>query len=64
MLRLAGIFPSVRECMDCGTPLGRPLRFDAQREGFICDGCGGRDAFIVPNEVADQLEAIGRLPVA
>jgi DNA repair protein RecO (recombination protein O) len=64
MLKLAGIFPSTRNCMDCGTPLGRPLRFDAQREGFICDGCGGRDAFLVPNDVADLLDDIGRLPVA
>jgi DNA repair protein RecO (recombination protein O) len=63
-LRLAGIFPSVRDCMDCGTPLGRPLRFDAQREGFICDACGGRDAFIVPNAVSDLIDAIGRFPVA
>jgi DNA repair protein RecO len=64
MLKLAGIFPSTRNCMDCGTPLGRPLRFDAQREGFICDGCGGRDAFPVPNDVADLLDDISRLPVA
>jgi len=64
MLKLAGIFPSTRNCMDCGTPLGRPLRFDAQREGFICEGCGGRDAFLVPNDVADLLDDISRLPVA
>jgi DNA repair protein RecO (recombination protein O) len=63
MLKLAGIFPSIRNCMDCGTPLGRPLRFDAQREGFICDGCGSRDAFLVPNDVAGLLDDIGRLPV-
>jgi DNA repair protein RecO (recombination protein O) len=63
-LRLAGIFPSVRQCMECGTPLGRPLRFDATGGGFVCDGCGARDAFIVPNDVADLLDAIGRMPVA
>jgi DNA repair protein RecO (recombination protein O) len=62
-LRLAGIFPSVRNCMDCGTPLERPLRFDAQREGFICGSCGGREAFIVPNDVADAIDTIGRTPV-
>ncbi|HKR62976.1 MAG TPA: DNA repair protein RecO [Thermoanaerobaculia bacterium] len=63
-LRLAGIFPSVRNCTDCGTPLARPLRFDATREGFVCASCASREAFIVPNDVADTIDVIGRAPVA
>jgi DNA repair protein RecO (recombination protein O) len=64
ILRLAGIFPSTRSCMACGGDIGRPLRFDARLEGFVCESCAGRDAFIVSNDVADEIDAIGRLPVS
>jgi DNA repair protein RecO (recombination protein O) len=64
MLRLGGIFPSLRNCGECGEPIGRPLRFDATLQGFVCDSCASREAFIVGNEIADALEAILRLPVA
>jgi DNA repair protein RecO (recombination protein O) len=64
MLRLAGIFPSRRDCMQCGQPIGRPLRFDTRLEGFVCETCATRESFIVSNEVADELDAIGRIPVA
>lgn len=62
MLRLAGIFPSVRNCSECGTPLDRPLRFDPKREGFVCENCAGRDSFVIDNEVADTLDFLFRLP--
>src|SRR6185295_2063673 len=55
MLRLGGVFASLRNCIECGNPLGRPLRYDGRREGFVCDSCGGRDATIIPNEVGDAL---------
>jgi DNA repair protein RecO (recombination protein O) len=61
-LRVAGIFPSLRDCRDCGATLGRPLRFDQRAEGFVCANCAGRDAFLVSNDVADGLDAL-RLPV-
>lgn len=64
MLRLAGIFPSMTDCSDCGSPLSRPLRFDVRLPGFVCDVCATREAFVVPNEVAGELDAIGKLPVA
>lgn len=64
MLRLAGIFPSIRECIDCGGPLERPLRLDARLQGFVCDMCATRDAVVIPNDVANELEAIIKLPLA
>ena len=64
MLRLAGIFPSRRDCMQCGQPIGRPLRFDTRLEGFVCQTCATRESFIVSNDVADELDAIGRIPVS
>jgi DNA repair protein RecO (recombination protein O) len=64
MLRLGGIFPSTRICMQCGGEIDRPLRFDTKLQGFVCDNCATRDAFIVSNDVAAELDAIARLPVA
>ncbi len=60
MLRLAGIFPSTRECMQCGELLGRPLRFDDKLEGFVCSSCATRDAYILSNDVADTLQLMQR----
>src|SRR6185503_15650024 len=62
-LRLGGIFPSTRNCMECGGEIGRPLRFDSKLQGFVCDSCATRDAFIISNDVAAELDAIARLPV-
>lgn len=61
-LRLGGIFPSWRNCMECDTALARPLRFHERLQGFVCDPCAAREAFVVSNDVADALEAL-RLPV-
>lgn len=62
-LRLGGVFPSVRNCFDCGQSLSRPLRFDDVRQGFVCSSCATRDAAVVPNEVADALDTLFRFPV-
>ena len=64
MLRLAGIFPSTTTCTECGLPIGRPLRFDVRFPGFVCETCTTREAFIVSNEIADELDAIAKTPVA
>lgn len=64
ILRLGGILPSLRQCMQCGADLARPLRFDPKLEGFVCEECKGRETFIVPNEVIDEIDAILRMPVA
>jgi DNA repair protein RecO (recombination protein O) len=64
MLRLAGILPSTRTCIECHEPLARPLRFDVRANGFVCGSCAGRDAEVVANDVVDALDAIARLPVA
>jgi len=60
ILRLAGIFPSTRECMQCGEALSRPLRFDGNIEGFVCVNCATRDAYVLPNDVADTLQLMQR----
>ena len=64
ILRIGGIFPPTRNCFECHEPLDRPLRFDARAQGFVCANCAGREAYVVPNDVADALDAIGRQPVA
>ena len=64
MLRLAGIFPSTHNCIECGGNLGRPLRFDTKLQGFVCESCATRDAFVITNDVAAELDAIFRLPVS
>jgi DNA repair protein RecO (recombination protein O) len=63
-LRLAGIFPSVRACIECGSALDRPLRFDERRQGFVCGDCAGRESFVIGNHVAAELETLQRVPVA
>jgi DNA repair protein RecO (recombination protein O) len=64
MLRLAGTFPSLRNCMECGGPLERPLRFEERQQGFVCGHCAPREATVVPNDVAEALDAMSRLPVS
>jgi DNA repair protein RecO (recombination protein O) len=64
MLRLAGILPTTRECIECHAPLDRPLRFDAVHNGFVCANCAGREVTLIANHVADGLDAIQKLPVA
>lgn len=61
MLRLAGILPSLKTCMECGEPLGRPLRFQPRVAGFVCEAHGGE---IVSNDVAAALETLARVPIA
>ena len=63
-LKLAGIFPSLRHCPECGEALARPLHFDARTAAFICTSCGGRDRELIGNEVIDAIEAALRMPVA
>lgn len=63
ILKLAGTFPSTRNCFECGSPLDRPLRFDGRFQAFVCADCATRDAPLIPNDVADALDAIVRLRV-
>jgi DNA repair protein RecO (recombination protein O) len=63
-LRLGGIFPSWRNCIECGGPPARPLRFDARLQGFVCNDCAGRDAFVISNEAGEALDAIARSPAS
>jgi DNA repair protein RecO (recombination protein O) len=63
-LRLGGILPPARTCMECGEPVTRPLRFEPRLQGFVCASCATRDAFLLDNRVADELDALLRFPVA
>ena len=63
-LKLAGTFPALRNCVECGAALQRPLRFDTRYYGFVCPDDSGRESFLVPNDVTDALEAIHRQPVS
>lgn len=63
MLKLAGIFPSLRQCQSCGDALSRPVRYDAQMQAFVCGNCGGRDTHIVSNDAVEAIELIGRVTV-
>ncbi|HUR82083.1 MAG TPA: DNA repair protein RecO [Thermoanaerobaculia bacterium] len=60
MLRLAGIFPNVRECISCGGALSRPLRYDDKLEGFVCTDCATRDAYVISNDVTDAIQLLQR----
>lgn len=64
MLKLGGVLPTLKNCVECHQPLTRPLRIDVKAQGFVCEWCAGKEAEIVPNDVADTLEAILRLSVA
>ena len=61
MLRLSGILPSRENCIECGAPLPRPLRFSARVAGFVCELHGGD---VIPNEVTESLQTLLRTPVA
>ena len=61
MLRLAGILPSLKTCIECAAPLERPLRFNERIPGFVC---GNHSGEVVPNEITAALETILRVPVA
>lgn len=64
ILKLAGTFPSTRTCIECGGEIGRPLRFAEKLQGFVCDSCATREAVVISNDVAGELDAIVRLPVS
>lgn len=60
LLKLQGIFPSMKNCHECGEVFDGPILFDERLAGFVCDGCGGREAEIVPNDVRDLLALVLR----
>jgi len=62
-LKLGGIFPSLRQCPECGEALARPLYFDAKQSAFVCASCAGRDRELISNEVIETIETVLRMPV-
>ena len=64
MLRLGGVLPTPKNCVECHQPLERPLRFDAKAQGFVCQWCAASEAEVVANDVAAAFDDLLRLPVA
>ncbi|HUO85027.1 MAG TPA: DNA repair protein RecO [Thermoanaerobaculia bacterium] len=63
MLRIAGLFPSLRSCLVCNRPLELPLRYESQHGGFVCADCGGTGAQIIPNELSRALQLLLSRPI-
>jgi DNA repair protein RecO (recombination protein O) len=63
ILKVGGILPSIRNCIVCNTALGRPLRWSADRNGFVCERCAGFADQTIPNDLSEVLNDILRLPV-
>jgi len=63
ILKLGGVFPSIRNCTICQKPLERPLRCDI-RGGLVCADCAEPGVMLIPNPVADLLGALVSTPVA
>ena len=57
ILKLSGLFPSIRECAGCGRPLepGEPLLFDESRPGFVGSECRGREVLRLSVEARETL---------
>ena len=62
ILKLGGVFPSIRHCAICQRPLERPLRCDV-RGGLVCPKCAEPGAMMISNPVADLLVALMSSPV-
>jgi DNA repair protein RecO (recombination protein O) len=62
ILKLGGVFPSIRHCAICQRPLERPLRCDV-RGGLVCPECTEPGALMISNPVADLLASLMTSPV-
>jgi DNA repair protein RecO (recombination protein O) len=62
ILKLGGVFPSIRACATCQRPLERPLRYDI-RGGLVCAVCAEPGLTMIPNSVADLIAAMMATPV-
>ena len=62
LLKLQGIFPSMKQCHECGSPLEGALYFDERLAGFVGQECT-RGAEIIPNDVRELLVTILRLSI-
>jgi DNA repair protein RecO (recombination protein O) len=62
MLKLGGVFPSIRSCTSCQKAMQRPLRID-EHGSVLCAECADGLAKVLPNSVSDLIESILRLPI-
>ena len=63
MLKLAGILPSIRDCVHCGSAIEFPLTYDEAQGGFACRDCANDRAERLPNDVSRLLSRILKSPV-
>lgn len=65
ILRLAGIFPPLRECPSCGGPVEVGAALSVDQDAVVCRDCAGPQALLrLDQPTIDLLQAIGRRPVA
>ncbi|MGK2859996.1 MAG: DNA repair protein RecO [Thermoanaerobaculia bacterium] len=62
ILKLGGVFPSIRNCTICQRPLERPLRCDI-RGGLVCAECAEPGMLMVSNAAADLLVSLMTNPI-
>jgi len=63
ILKLAGIFPGTRNCVECQSPLDLPLRYGPSHGGFVCGNCEAGAGERLPNGASRLLMAISTKPV-
>ncbi len=58
ILKLAGVLPSVRECIACGTTLELPLQYAPTYGGFVCNSCEIPGGERFANPVSELLQIL------
>lgn len=64
ILKLAGVLPSVSECISCGATLELPLRYASSFGGFLCDRCDVSGSERFANPVSELLRLMLRKKIA
>jgi DNA repair protein RecO (recombination protein O) len=65
ILRLAGIFPTLRECPSCGGPVGPGAALSVEQDAVVCHDCAAAQAPLRLDEWSvELLQTIGRRPLA
>jgi DNA repair protein RecO (recombination protein O) len=62
MLRLAGVLPTVKSCVACGSTLESRLVYDVDHGGFACIACAAPRSVPISPAATDLLGSLFRLP--